>query len=432
MLSTQARPRGGRWPALRSWSSTPKGLASIFVAGIAIRLVLARGHGFPFDVPTFSLWSWQAARAGLGGLYADAGVNYPPVYMGVLLVVGKIYALFSAGYPPAFVIKLPAVASDVALAAVCVAVSARLAPGRAVRGAAATAVMLNPAVIFLSSVWGQVDSLPAALVLLAFLRLTAPPRDVVRELEGLGLLVLAMMTKPQAALVAPVFLLVVARRHFQAGLLKAGLRLALLGAVTVAYALAVAFPAGIGPVKVVRFFTRAASHQPVTSAWAFNLWGIVGFNDPDRGLALVGLAAFGAGVGVLGYHVWRTLGRGASELRVLVFAAAASSCLAFALLTRMHERYLFPALGFLAAVAAFAGAARWLGGLSLLYLVNVYFPWGEVAKVRSTWFRALYGTVQDSAQKKGLSAVTLGACLWVAWRCTRALSRDEVRAPAES
>src|SRR5205085_920248 len=50
----------------------------------------------------------------------------------------------------------------------------------------------------------------------------------------------------------------------------------------------------------------------------------------------------------------------------------------FALPTRIHERYLFPALVFTALLAALTPGARWLyAGMSLTYLANLYYVYAQ-------------------------------------------------------
>lgn len=449
------------------WSSTSTGLAWLFLAGLVVRLVLARGGGFPFDMGTFAAWADRLATGGLHAFYPkdEAGlasyfVDYPPGYMYVLFVVGKISRALTGAAPSTFLLKVPAILTDLGLAWVVVVLAQRLTPRSLatrfpVRGIAAAAVLLNPAIFFVSGTWGQVDTILALLVLGSFALLGTGPPTARREAAGLAVLALALITKPQAAFVIPLAVVVLLWRHVRTPLAEsqgtaaalAGLaRVAGLGMVALGFILVLLLPFGLDLPYAMRFYTHAAGTYKFTSVWAFNLWGAVGFWRPDSGTddavrflgvpaVTIGLALFTAGTVALLWRAWRSMARGEREGRVLIFGGAALTCLAFAVLTRIHERYLFLAIACLAPLVAYRVMRRTLVALSVLYLVNVYFAYVyyvEYVKrkaIRIPGYDLLYGTINDSAQRKTVSLATGVLCLVVAWRGWRWL---ESRSGAET
>jgi len=85
---------GGRREALRRlvWRlDTPAGVAAMFAVAFLIRVLIAPHAGFYGDLRLFQAWAGQLADVGAQDFY-DQGqfVDYPPGYLYVLWVTGKI------------------------------------------------------------------------------------------------------------------------------------------------------------------------------------------------------------------------------------------------------------------------------------------------------------------------------------------------------
>ena len=88
----------------------------------------------------------------------------------------------------------------------------------------------------------------------------------------------------------------------------------------------------------------------------------------------VGALAFVAGTAYVIWRAHRSINRGHDEARVLVASAAMTSLIAFTVLTRMHERYLFPVLACLAPLVLWRGF-RWIyATVSALFVLNLWYP----------------------------------------------------------
>ena len=87
---------------------TPVGLALMFSAALVLRVLLAPHLGFYGDVRLYRLWAERLADVGPGDFYTPGQfADYPPGYLYVLWVIGKISA--SPGY---LLLKLPAILGD--------------------------------------------------------------------------------------------------------------------------------------------------------------------------------------------------------------------------------------------------------------------------------------------------------------------------------
>src|SRR6185437_15129271 len=104
-------------------------------------------------------------------------------------------------------VKLPAIVADLGIGVLVYALVRRFAATGIALGAAAL-YLFNPAVIFNSAVWGQVDSVAAGLALFALYALLKSD-DGAREgvngwiVAGWLLMAYSLLIKPQAAVLLP-------------------------------------------------------------------------------------------------------------------------------------------------------------------------------------------------------------------------------------
>lgn len=370
------------------WSlETPAGLATMFVLGLVVRLVMAPYLGFHGDLRLFQEWATRLNQVGTHHFYSPSVfADYPPGYLYVLSVIGKISAT-----PSYLLLKLPTIVADLGLAWVAGTFATRLVPeGIArrvpVRALVAATVLFNPAVLALGAGWGQIDSIPAFFVLWSLLLLFTGSKTLQRELASFVLFAIAIAIKPQAGFVLPVMLYALYRRYLHQRptpqFVDGALSIGLIGAPALALWAASGLAFGLGPVALVHFYQHSASVYPVTSANAFNFWGVVGFWKEDQTTKVLGVSALHLGMlaflAVVVFVLWRVhkaLERGANEARLYTAAAAVISLFAFVMLTRMHERYMFLALACFAPLVVARPARRWYAALCLLFVVNLWYPY---------------------------------------------------------
>jgi dolichyl-phosphate-mannose-protein mannosyltransferase len=439
------------------------GLLVLFALGLGVRLLLAwYSDGLTFDVSLFRAWSDRLVARSPADFYAaDYFADYPPGYLYVLLALGHLSRLVLGAPPSVAVLKLPAIFADLGVALLASLVAVRIAPrgsaGRRVATIAAAAILFNPGLILVSAVWGQVDSVLALLVLGSLWLLGTDRVSIARQVSGIVVLAVAVATKPQAILAVPAVALVLAWPHVSSGRpwwrVGGALTLHALGLALLAYGVAVVMfmPFGIGPGEIAGFYRASGSVYPFTSLWAFNLWGAAGFYLPDVGpeaLSIGGVSAYH--VGVVAFLLatltltgcgWWSLARGAHPGAVAAFGVAAVTCIAFAVLTRMHERYLYLAVAVLTPLVVFR-QFRWaLAALSLCFLLNIHFVYVYFARHASppgeAWtieplYDLLFGATRDAWQLGLLGLVTGLVCLVVAvlgWRWVEHPAGTGVRDP---
>ena len=394
--------------------------------GLAFRLVLALvvfpGQGLSSDLGFFESWASTLARVGPGAFYATAGsANYPPGYMYVLWLVGAIGSAFgsSAEHATLLLLKIPAILADIALAAVLYAAARHWFGGRAGLLAAALYLFI-PVTWYDSALWGQVDAVGTFVMVATIVLLVEGWSEPSAALAAFSVLI-----KPQDAIVLVILVPVLVRRHLlrpgSGPVPVLGRRLTRLnrrlgglltdqGPVRLATAGAAAAVAGIVPLipfDIGRYAPASLADVPVIShvagliglfvadggqfsyltANAYNPWALVGPSSlagvaasggtwtADSLIVFGGLQAVTLGallLGITGLIVAGGLLIRADRLAIVLgFTLVA---VAFYILpTRVHERYLFPAVGSGALLAA--GAASWAWGyvgLGLLNTVNLH------------------------------------------------------------
>lgn len=321
-------------------------LAALLAAGLVIRLAVLDANGHPGDAIVIGRWADNMATYGPWAFYRHDGAIYP-----ALLYAYWPIGVFLDVVAQARAIKGLSIPFDLAIGVVTYLAARRMVGP--VRALVAPAIYLfNPAVLLAGPVWGQVDAAGTLAYLLALLALSG------RRFAAAGAFaVLALLIKPQFGLVLLLVAFVAIQRWWAAHD-RAALMRATLGGVA-AY-LVVALPLRMDPISYLGRVIGAGSFKEVSSANAANIWGlVVGYSQPDGGLVYVG--------GVL-----LLLGLAAALLPLLrrqdlptILAVGAFVIFAFYFLpTRVHERYLFPAMAVLAPLAA----ANWrvLGAYLLL------------------------------------------------------------------
>jgi len=373
-------------------------LPAILLAGLLVRLAIAPFGSFQYDAEVMRGWATQLVAEPLASFYAaPLRVDHLPGDLWLLWAVAHLYRLFSPtmqvqepGFP--FLLKLVPTLADVGVGAMLYLLSRRFGGSRTGL-LAAMLFLFNPASIFLTSIWGQWDSVSALVVLIALWLLLRGKFE-----WSLPVLTYGALIKPPFAALAPLFglafLLEQVLPHtrwarfaigrapvepLRRALRRAGI--AVLASLAVALVVLLPFGVGMPPLptrwSLVERLSYTASICKVSRVNALTLWAtIVGLSEPDDQVFLFGLTyyAWGMSLFVVAYSAillryWRR-----NDRRALLWACLAITFSLFMLPTRVHERYLFPAIVFAALLAATAPRLRWLfAALSATYLVNLYY-----------------------------------------------------------
>lgn len=367
---------------------SPRTIRLLFVAmalALAVRMLWATGPGFITDTQDYVVWSYKTVTFGLGSAYSalnglwisdqSPGLNY------VLHIMGYLYyrifapdflypavagdpALRALSTNPAFLadpvqrtlLRVPQLLADLITGALIFAVARK---NLSERGAwlVVFGYWLNPAVLWNGAYWGQTDAIHSLLVLAVFLLMGA--RRVGWAFFVLGI---AALTKPQAAVFAPLLLLWAWRLPPSPILLTINARwrnivIAIAaGAAGAALTLVPMFIAG-GANGMLAYFADTVGHHPILSANAHNLWWLVTRGQIDVADTLplfpgAPLSARAAGLVLFGLVYLAALGvvwkRGMKELEEFCAVGAYLALAFFMLPTEIHENYGYALLPLLA------------------------------------------------------------------------------------
>jgi Gpi18-like mannosyltransferase len=257
---------------------------------------LLPGSGLTFDITAFGYWAQELSEHGLWGFYDRPFFHdYTPGYMYVLWFLGAVAHLLRPlvlggnEYGLGDLLKLPAILADLGLAWLVWSMAKELGarPRAALLGAAL--ILLNPVTWFDSVAWGQVDSVGTLVLLLALRELwrDRPERSAVLAMT-------AALIKPQLAIFIPILAVVTIRRALRPEggygtdpppdpdnrtgweLRKRGavriFSTALAGLVT---AMVISLPFRLSLPGLIRQIGIAAGGYPYLTLNAFNPWALV-------------------------------------------------------------------------------------------------------------------------------------------------------------
>jgi hypothetical protein len=187
-------------------------------------------------------------------------------------------------------------------------------------------------------------------------------------------------------------------------------RVMIIGLASLATFLAVLLPLGLTPVAYLDLMGDTFSQYPYISQFGFNPWGMVfGFTDDDA--AWVGIGTSLAVAGIAG-SLW--LLRARRDLVGLLGVAVLLGLVIYYLPTRVHERYLYGAIAFLAPLAAIDPRLRWpFVQLSLVFFATLAYV------LANSPYRILPGGRIEAFPDWAISLLCLAMTIagaWVAWR----------------
>ena len=340
-------------------------LAAILLAAFIVRLLLFSTDGCVGDMDAYVYWFSTAAEHGIRPFYDAAGwCDYPPFNVYVFWVFGSLANAVSAwGIHAYSVVKLAPTVFDLAtVALVYVFLKKYLTPKQSVLGTALYA--FNPAIILNVAVWGQFDALYTFfLVLSLMLALRSKPQ------YSAVAFALAILTKPQAIALAPLLIYLIFRKN--------GLKNLLYSVIAfVATIFVVILPLQwSNPFDFLKgIYFGALSGYQYNSVNAFNFWGLFGMWLPDGMFFYVGWAIFGVFAALSLYVLNKKTGMLDRWDFIAIYVAFMLFFAFFMWPTRIHERYLYPAIAMLALIFPILKKTRVLyAALTATFFVNLAY-----------------------------------------------------------
>ncbi|MFN3927970.1 MAG: glycosyltransferase 87 family protein [Pseudanabaenaceae cyanobacterium] len=349
-----------------------------------MRLVLMSfPNGFSIDINSFKAWSMALLVYGLPNFYGSGWCDYPPGYMYVLWLTGQIYQWFDPFLLHTdqnlltFLIKLVPAVADLGASLLIFYILCNIT---SVKSAQIGAIIyaFNPVLIFLSSVWGQIDSVVIFLML-------ATVYLLLKDKFVLAIIItsLTVIVKPQGLFLAPILIFSQLRqRSLWQWLLGITASLVSVWLSVLPFVWQKIEPSSLlswlsTPWHFLyKQFIAGANVYPYATVNAFNVWIMANWQS-DRSVWL-GMSYQTIGLLLLVVVlVWVAvlLLRNPTSL----FTATALLLIAvFMLGTRMHERYIVYALPFLLIAGSYINKVKFLYGLfTVTALVNISYVYVE-------------------------------------------------------
>ena len=376
---------GAKQSSTYGWP-TSTSIALIIACAVTLRLIIAYAilpadAGFAADLNAFRSWAADLGANGPWGAYARGYfLDYLPGYLWILWPLSGISSALTSSFDPGALVKLPAILADALLILATMRLAADLGASARAQRNVALLLAFTPIIWLTSAVWGQVDSVGTTLLLFATSELIRG-----KTLRAAALAALAAVVKPQFGILIPLLAALALIRARRAG---DPWGVVLAGLVGTAVVSLVAFPFGLTVVDVIGKVGEAAGNYPYLSVNAWNPWALV--STDGTGLLLNGgwgsdLAPLVAGgppavlcgaallIGAILAALWAARG----DNRVRTVAALTFIAIAFFVLpTRVHERYLYPAIPLALALAA--AIPRWrpiAAAVAVAFLLN---SWGAL------------------------------------------------------
>lgn len=321
--------------------------------------------GFKIDVDAWFAWAIRLNQLGFSHFYSDqVWTNYTPGFLYILGFLGFIKNLFQISNLHFYIIlKIPAIVAEVLIG---VFIYKEIAKKSLFWGRIAAVIALfNPAFIFNSSVWGQIDGLLSLTLIASFYFLNKKKLILSAIFWGLGFLI-----KPQAIAVLPIFVLFLIKNLS----IKNFLKITIPSLLTV-FLISLPFFINQPFSGIPKLFSNMVSDYPQTSLFAYNFWGIIGFWIPDN--QLWNNLSYQMWGYILLVSYWITISYFYLKKKLSLYVLAALATLAFFFLpTRVHERYLYPAIVFLVFSAALLKSRLVFlltSLLSIVHFLNLYY-----------------------------------------------------------
>ena len=361
-------------PRINTWFSVMRNqyltLAIALLVSFIIRMYLSQFEGHGYDISLFKTWSRGVYYTGFSHFYNGIGSDYPPFYIYILWAIGTLYKSFiSFSFEidsPIFsiLLKMPAILADIATALLIFLIVRKYGSFR-LAFISMISYAFNPAIIYDSAIWGQVDSVYTLFFMLALMLFISGKQ----MLSGVSM-ALAILTKPQSLVLVPLFALVMIKKN-------SPLTLAKILSVSFAAFVVVALPFYLDTsiLDLFKLYFTSYIQYPYNSLNAFNFWAFEGMFQPDNTQFLF-----------MTYRMWGYLMFGLIFMYVSHFVLKnkddksiyiASAILFFAFFmffTRIHERYLFPMFAPLAVAMTLDRRFSYVYVLATLtFLFNLHF-----------------------------------------------------------
>lgn len=378
----------------------------LFLLGLIVRLSMIY-YDYSWDVNNHMVWAKDLMMRGpinfyetiSSNVFAYPTPNYPPLAIYIFVVmkglnplIHRLYWWLNITIPLipsklifflektvflAGLMKIPAILADLGVALMVFFFAKKIIPKNKKGQIIATSfILFNPAFIFNSALWGQIDSVPIFFVLLSSYFLLYSKKDFLSAVLFLA----ALLIKPTVIIFLPVYGVLFIKK---CGFKKTVINLLLM---TILFHLSF-FPFIKGkniflyPYQVYWEKILAAQSLSFVTNGAFNPWVLItkmkGVKDTAVFFLGVPYRAFGYVItGILGLFAILPIIKGKKTPEDFFTAMFLVAFAAFLFLTKMHERYsLLPLVFLLLLSLKRKKLSGWFVFLSIISFINHYHSW---------------------------------------------------------
>ncbi|EKQ58250.1 MULTISPECIES: glycosyltransferase 87 family protein [unclassified Clostridium] len=311
-------------------------LITVLAAGFFLRIAastLMNGHN---DVNLFKNWA-QVAANGLSQFYSNARqADYPPFYMYILALIGKLANLSALNPYYVLLLKIPSIIADVATGYVIYKLGKKyISVGISIL--LTIFYIFNPAIFIDSTFWGQVDSFFTLLVVLAIYLLCKKKYEFSTVIFAISVLM-----KPQGIIFLPILFFELVRQRKIKNFIFCG-----VSAIVTAIIIIIPFSLSQqSPLWIFNLYSKTISEYPYASVNAFNFFSLIGANYKNNNTTLFLFSYHTIGmifIVITTLISWFTYIKG-NDIKYISAIALLQIAGVFTFSVGMHERYLFPAV----------------------------------------------------------------------------------------
>lgn len=354
----------------------------LLIFGLLLRISAAVSfEGYSGDISLFRSWAQSAAK-NLTQFYSNSkSSDYPPLYIYVLFIAGKLADIQFLSKYYILLLKLPSIIADIAVSYIIYKLANKHISSK-ISILLSAFYLFNPAVFINSTFWGQVDSFFTLLVILGIVFLSER-----KTILSTIFFTLSVLMKPQGIIFYPVIFFEIVRQKDIKMFIKAALTVLITAAAVI-----IPFSLNEGPLWIFKLYTSTVSEYPYASMNAFNFYSLIGANlkNYTNTLFIFNYHTYGMlFIVLITLFSWFIYIKGKSSLYA---AAAALIQIAgvFTFSVGMHERYLFPAAAL--SILAFI----YIKDIRLL-ITSVGFSITSYINTHAVLFEALNGNTSFSS-----------------------------------
>lgn len=295
------------------------------------------------DLNFFIAWADNLYKYGLSNFYElKIFKDYPPGYMYVLYILDAIKNIFKLSRTDfKILLKIPAILSDVLTGVLIYKLSKNDIGEKAGFGFACIYV-LNPAIIFDSSIWGQIDSVYTLFIFLGIYFI-----GYKKYLYSFILFLLSIFIKPQALIFSPVFIYAFYEFIKQNKFNKKNFGLLvkyILCLFLVCILILAPFSKNFNFMPIINTYKKTLESYNYAVLNAFNLYMYLGLNLFELNSPIFYFIEFATILFISLFGFW-FLFKSKSKAKYF-FCAGLLNALVFVFSFKMHERYIYSTLLF--------------------------------------------------------------------------------------